>query len=115
MFSVKISSVKGISISKTRPEFFNLKWFRGVESKIQAGIVNARIKNFNAVKKTCNRARPRPVTTCKEETINHVHRNLGVETLQQLFQTAFGSGASRPTGKNAGVFVGLATSQLDER
>ena len=45
MFSVKISSVEGISISKTRLEFFNLKRFRGVESKIQAGIVNARIKN----------------------------------------------------------------------
>jgi hypothetical protein len=38
-------SVKGISISKTRSEFFNLKRFRGVECKIQAGIVNARIKN----------------------------------------------------------------------
>jgi hypothetical protein len=45
MFSVKISSVKGISICKARSEFFNLKRFRGVESKIQAGIVNARIKN----------------------------------------------------------------------
>jgi hypothetical protein len=37
--------VRGISISKTRSEFFNLKRFRGVECKIQAGIVNARIKN----------------------------------------------------------------------
>jgi hypothetical protein len=47
MFSVKISSVKGISISKTRLEFFNLKRFRGVECKIQAGIVNARIKKIH--------------------------------------------------------------------
>jgi hypothetical protein len=46
MFSVKISSVKGISISKTRLEFFNLKRSGGHECKIQARVVNARIKNF---------------------------------------------------------------------
>jgi hypothetical protein len=45
MFSVKISLVKGISISKTRSEFFNLKRSGDVECKIQEGIVNARIKN----------------------------------------------------------------------
>jgi hypothetical protein len=45
MFSVKISLVKGIWISKTRSEFFNLKRSGDVECKIQEGIVNARIKN----------------------------------------------------------------------
>jgi hypothetical protein len=47
MFSVKISSVKGISISKTRLEFFNLKRFGDAESKIQAHIVNVRIQKFH--------------------------------------------------------------------
>jgi len=47
MFSVKISSVKGISIfSKTRSEYFNSEVSGGDECKIQAAVVNARIKNF---------------------------------------------------------------------
>jgi hypothetical protein len=45
MFSVRIILVKGISISKTRSEFFNLKRSGGDESKIQARIVNARLRN----------------------------------------------------------------------
>ena len=46
MFSVKISLVKGISIfSKRAQKFFNLKRSGDVEFKIQAGIVNARIKD----------------------------------------------------------------------
>src|SRR5215208_3547963 len=45
MFSVKISLVKGISISKTCSEFFSLKRSGDVECKIQESIVNARIKN----------------------------------------------------------------------
>jgi hypothetical protein len=44
----------------------------------------------------------------EEEPINHLHRNLGVETLPQLVSDRFGSGPSRPTGKNACFFLDLA-------
>jgi len=48
------------------------------------------------------------MTTCKEETINHLHRNLGVETLPQLFQTVLVAAPLAQLKKSAGLLVDLA-------
>jgi hypothetical protein len=55
------------------------------------------------------------LTIGSQTEINQLHRNLGVETLPQLFQTAFGSGPSGPTGKKCRFLRGSSASQLDER
>src|SRR5262249_58776108 len=53
-----MSSVRGISISKTRTEFFNLQRFGDGEFRIQTGLVNTRIKKFT--KKFCNGGKSPP-------------------------------------------------------
>ncbi len=55
------------------------------------------------------------LTIGSQTEINQLHRNLWVETLPQLFQTAFGSGPSGPTGKKGRFLRGSSASQLDER
>jgi hypothetical protein len=80
------------------------------------GIVNARIKKL--AKNFCNDAIEYafwPATTAKRIEINHVHWNLGVETLVQLLPDVFGTGDSRPTGKKRGSLRRFSASQLDER
>jgi hypothetical protein len=61
-------------------------------------------KTFIAANKIPNR---RPVTTCKEETINHLHSNLGVEILPQLVPDRFGSGSLSPNWEKAQVFLSI--------
>src|SRR5262249_62168862 len=59
-----MSSVRGISISKTRTEFFNLQRFGDGEFRIQTGLVNTRIKKFT--KKFRNGGKSPPKTLGKK-------------------------------------------------
>src|SRR5262249_49121760 len=58
-----MSSVRGISISKTRTEFFNLQRFGDGEFRIQTGLVNTRIKKFTKKFRNGGKSPPKTLGT----------------------------------------------------